>query len=164
MKRRINDSVAYSTLKAFQQHLAQLLENKIHINWPKSNFFFLLLSPTLEDGKSKRKYYKMNWIMMVLRRVLVTFWGWLLHPWSVWVQIEFTNNSFVVSALNSQTTNVSHHPSAVNLDECVRQCCKDGCISEQAIDTKLTDVQGYLFLSLLLSQQQKKKWPVCWKK
>lgn len=148
MKRQINDSVAYSTLKAFQRHLAQLLENKIHINWPKSNFFVLLLSPTLEDGK----YYKINWIMMVLCRVLVTFWGWLWHPWSEWVQIDSSNNS----PLNSQTTNVSHQPSAVNLDECVHQCCKDGSISEQAIDTKLTDVQGYLFLSLLLSQQREK--------
>lgn len=47
------------------------------------------------------------------------------------------------------------HISHPHLDEYVRQCCKDGSISEQAIDIKLTDVQGYLFLSLL-SQQQKK--------
>lgn len=65
----------------------------------------------------------------------------------------------MVSPLNSQTTNVSHQPSAVNLHECVRQRFKDGSISEQAIDTKLTDVQGYLFLSFLLSQQQGKNGP-----
>lgn len=51
MKRELNDSVGYSTLKAFQQRLAQLLGNKNHMNWTRYDFL-LPFAPTFEDGKS----------------------------------------------------------------------------------------------------------------
>lgn len=54
-------------------------------------------------------------------------------------------------------------PQLIYMNVCIG-AVKMEAFQEQAIDTKLTDMQGYLFLSLLLSQQQKKKWPVCWKK